>query len=53
VDSLEKELGDAWTAKAAEVWAAAYSALSSLMIEQAYGYPHAAESLMTPCGALS
>src|SRR6516162_9132197 len=33
--TLEKGLGDAWTAEAA--WAAAYGALSSLMIEQAYG----------------
>jgi len=39
--TLEKGLGDAWTAEAA--WAAAYGALSSLMIEQAYGRPHAAE----------
>jgi len=41
--TLEKGLGDAWTAEAAEAWAAAYGALSSLMIEQSYGCPHAAE----------
>jgi hemoglobin-like flavoprotein len=41
--TLEKGLGDAWTAEAAEAWAAAYGALSSLMIEQTYGHPHAAE----------
>jgi hemoglobin-like flavoprotein len=38
--ALEKGLGDAWTADAAEAWAAAYGTLSSLMIEQAYGRPH-------------
>ena len=41
--TLKKGLDDAWTAEAAEAWAAAYGALSSLMIEQAYGRPHAAE----------
>jgi hemoglobin-like flavoprotein len=41
--TLEKGLGDAWTAETAEAWAAAYGALSSLMIEQSYGRPHAAE----------
>ena len=41
--TLEKGLGDAWTAEAAGACAAAYSALSSLMIEQAYHCPHVGE----------
>ena len=41
--TLEKGLGDAWTPEAAGAWAAAYSALSSLMIEQAYHCPHVGE----------
>ena len=41
--TLEKGLGNAWTPEAAEAWAAAYGTLSSFMIEQAYGCPHAAE----------
>jgi hemoglobin-like flavoprotein len=41
--TLEKGLGDAWTAETAAAWAAAYAALSTLMIEEAYGRPKAAE----------
>ncbi len=41
--TLEKGLGDAWTAETAEAWAAAYAALSALMIEEAYGRPKNAE----------
>ena len=41
--TLEKGLGDAWTAEAACAWAAAYGALSSLMIDQAYRCPHLGE----------
>jgi len=41
--TLKKGLGGAWTTETAEAWAAAYGALSSLMIEQSYGRPHAAE----------
>ena len=40
--TLEKGLGDAWTVETAGAWAAAFSALSSIMIEQAYGRPHTA-----------
>ena len=41
--TLEKGLGDAWTAETAEAWAAAYAALSTVMIEEAYGRPKNAE----------
>jgi hemoglobin-like flavoprotein len=39
--TLEKGLGDAWTAEVAQAWTAAYSTLSTFMIEQAYGQPPA------------
>jgi hemoglobin-like flavoprotein len=42
--TLEKGLSDAWTAEAAEAWAAAYDVLSSHMVEQAYDHPLTAES---------
>jgi nitric oxide dioxygenase len=41
--TLEKGLGDGWTAEVAGAWAAAYGALSSVMIEEAYGRPKTAE----------
>jgi nitric oxide dioxygenase len=41
--TLEKGLGDGWTADIASAWTAAYTTLSGYMIEQAYGHPQAAE----------
>jgi nitric oxide dioxygenase len=41
--TLEKGLGDAWTADVAEAWTAAYGALSGFMISEAYGRHQAAE----------
>ena len=41
--TLEKGLGDGWTADIAGAWTAAYATLSGFMIEQAYGHPQAAE----------
>src|SRR5499427_5759268 len=41
--TLEKGLGDAWTAEVADAWTAAYTTLSGFMINQAYGRPQAAE----------
>ena len=41
--TLEKGLGEAWTADVAAAWTAAYTTLSGFMIEQAYGRPQAAE----------
>jgi hemoglobin-like flavoprotein len=41
--TLEKGLGDAWTADGAEAWTAAYGTLSGFMIEEAYGRAQAAE----------
>jgi hemoglobin-like flavoprotein len=41
--TLEKGLGDAWTAEVADAWTAAYGTLSGYMISQAYGRPQAAE----------
>ncbi len=41
--TLEKGLGDGWTADVADAWTAAYGTLSGFMIEQAYGRPMAAE----------
>jgi len=41
--TLEKGLGDGWTAELAEAWGAAYGTLSGYMISQAYGSSQAAE----------
>ena len=41
--TLEKGLGEAWTAEIAAAWTAAYGTLSGYMISQAYGQPQAAE----------
>jgi hemoglobin-like flavoprotein len=41
--TLEKGLGEAWTADVADAWTAAYGTLSGYMISEAYGSPHAAE----------
>jgi hemoglobin-like flavoprotein len=41
--TLEKGLGEAWTADIAAAWTAAYGTLSGYMISQAYGRPQAAE----------
>jgi nitric oxide dioxygenase len=41
--TLEKGLGKTWTPEVATAWAAAYSMLSTFMVEQAYGFPRAAE----------
>ena len=41
--TLEKGLGEAWTADIASAWTAAYTTLSGYMIEQAYSQPQAAE----------
>lgn len=41
--TLEKALGEAWTAEIAEAWTAGYGTLSGFMIEQAYGRPQAIE----------
>jgi len=40
--TLEKGLGDAWTAPVAEAWTAAYATLSDFMISEAYGRTAAA-----------
>ena len=41
--TLEKGLGDAWTAELADAWTAAYGTLSGFMIAEAYGRSQAAE----------
>ena len=41
--TLEQGLGEDWTADVAEAWTAAFTMLSSFMINQAYGRPQAAE----------
>lgn len=41
--TLEKGLGEAWTAEVADAWTAAYGTLSGFMISEAYGRPVAAE----------
>ena len=41
--TLEKGLGDAWTAETAAAWTAAYTTLSGFMIREAYGSTEAAE----------
>jgi hemoglobin-like flavoprotein len=41
--TLEKGLGDGWTADVANAWTAAYSTLSGFMIVEAYGSSQAAE----------
>jgi hemoglobin-like flavoprotein len=41
--TLEKGLGDAWTAETASAWTTAYQTLSSFMIREAYGSTEAAE----------
>ena len=41
--TLEKGLGEAWTADVADAWTAAYSTLSGYMISEAYGGTQAAE----------
>ena len=41
--TLEKGLGEAWTAEVADAWTAAYGTLSGVMISQAYGRPQAAD----------
>ena len=41
--TLEKGLGDAWTADIAAAWTAAYGTLSGFMIREAYGSTEAAE----------
>lgn len=41
--TLEKGLGEAWTADVADAWTAAYGTLSGYMISEAYGSPQAAE----------
>jgi nitric oxide dioxygenase len=41
--TLEKGLGDAWTAEVAEAWTAAYGTLSGYMISEGYGSAQAAE----------
>ena len=41
--TLEKGLGNGWTAEVAEAWKAAYAMLSTFMISQAYGSSQAAE----------
>ena len=40
--TLEKGLGEAWTADVAGAWTAAYGTLSGFMISEAYGRPQAA-----------
>jgi nitric oxide dioxygenase len=39
--TLEKGLGDAWSADLAAAWTAAYGTLSGFMIAEAYGHPQA------------
>ena len=41
--TLEKGLGDAWTAETASAWTAAYKTLSGFMIREAYGSTECAE----------
>jgi nitric oxide dioxygenase len=41
--TLEKGLGDGWTAEVADARTAAYGTLSGFMISEAYGRPQAAE----------
>jgi hemoglobin-like flavoprotein len=41
--TLEQGLGKDWTPDVADAWLAAYTTLSSFMINQAYGRPQAAE----------
>jgi hemoglobin-like flavoprotein len=41
--TLEKGLGDGWTADVANAWTTAYGTLSGFMISEAYGNPQAAE----------
>lgn len=41
--TLEKGLGDAWTAEMASAWTAAYKTVSGFMIREAYGSTEAAE----------
>ena len=41
--TLEKGLGEAWTADVADAWTAAYGTLSGYMISEAYGKAQAAE----------
>ena len=41
--TLEQGLGKDWTADVADAWTAAYTTLSTFMINQAYGRPQAAE----------
>jgi hemoglobin-like flavoprotein len=41
--TLEKGLGEAWTADLAAAWSAAYATLSTYMISEAYDRPLAAE----------
>ncbi len=41
--TLEKGLGEAWTADVAEAWTTAYGTLSGYMISEAYGRAQAAE----------
>jgi hemoglobin-like flavoprotein len=41
--TLEQGLGEGWTPDVADAWTAAYTTLSSFMINQAYGRPQAAE----------
>ena len=41
--TLEKGLGEAWTADVADAWTAAYGTLSGYMISEAYGRAEAAE----------
>ena len=41
--TLEKGLGEAWTADLAAAWTAAYTTLSGYMISEAYGRREAAE----------
>ena len=41
--TLEKGLGEAWTAETAAAWTAAYGTLSGYMISEAYGSAQAAE----------
>jgi hemoglobin-like flavoprotein len=41
--TLEKGLGDAWTADVADAWTSAYGTLSGYMISEAYGSTQAAE----------
>ena len=41
--TLEQGLGKDWTPAVADAWTAAYTTLSTFMINQAYGRPQAAE----------